>query len=89
MMEYNLAKELPKNQDQLAWFYNGIDCFITHEVLTELSAQLTAAPASVNDTYRFALAKQAPIMEMELRGIAVSPFKRDRVFASLSPMRFE
>ena len=82
-MEYNLARELPRNQDQLAWFYNGIDCLITHEIYTKLAAQLESAPASVRDTYIFALQKQAPIMEMELRGIAISPFKRERLIREL------
>jgi len=83
MTEFNLACDLPKNQDQLAWFYNGIDCLVTHEVLSELSVQLSEAESCVRDTYAFALAKQAPIMEMELRGIAVSPFKKERVLREL------
>ena len=76
-MELNLATHLPRNQDEIAWMYNGIDCLITHEVLEELKPQ--AFHPDIVRTYRFALAKQAPIMEMEMRGIAVNPIRLKRV----------
>ena len=84
-MEYDLSKDLPKNQDELAWFYNGIDCLITAEILPKLKQELK--PCNVRDTYEFALAKQAPIMEMELRGIAVDEFARLKFVKRLSAER--
>ena len=76
-MEINLATHLPRNQDEIAWMYNGIDCLITSEVLNELKSQ--TLDAGVAETYKFALAKQAPIMEMEMRGIAINPVRFSRV----------
>lgn len=76
-MELNLSTHLPRNQDEIAWMYNGIDCLITEEILPKLKAQATHP--DVHNTYTFALAKQAPIMEMEMRGIGVNPIRRTKV----------
>ena len=56
-MEYNLATELPKNKDQLAWFYNGIDCLITYEILEELKEQLTNEPDNVRGNLRICISQ--------------------------------
>lgn len=50
------------------WIYNGLDCCITLEVLQELRPQLDEITRPV---YLHALAMQAPILEMQCRGVLV------------------
>jgi DNA polymerase I-like protein with 3'-5' exonuclease and polymerase domains len=53
--------------------YNTLDCCLTHEIFTTLSAQMPAAQPA----YNFELAQQAPVLEMMLRGFAVNPGARE------------
>lgn len=53
--------------------YNAMDCCLTHEVFSTLSAQLPAA----SPAYSFELALQAPVLEMMLRGFRVDPSARE------------
>ena len=50
------------------WIYNGLDCTVTFDVLEALLPQLDDDTAH---TYRQALAMQAPIFEITLRGVRV------------------
>lgn len=47
--------------------YNGLDCCLTHEIFSTLSAQMPAAAPA----YGFELALQAPVLEMMLRGFRI------------------
>ena len=50
--------------------YNGLDSCVTLKVLGELLPQLNKVTSRV---YEFELALQAPILEMECRGVRVDP----------------
>jgi DNA polymerase-1 len=62
--------------DHALWAYNGLDCCITHEVLTALLPQLNETTAS---TYRFSRRLQGPILEMNTRGLLVDQERREEV----------
>lgn len=62
--------------DEASWIYNGLDCCVTFEIFDELSSQLSSEPSNVLDTYQFALDKQAPVMEMSMRGLRVDETSR-------------
>jgi len=53
--------------------YNALDCALTHEIFTKLSAQMPQA----EPTYGFERAMQAPVLEMMLRGFRVDPGARE------------
>lgn len=57
--------------DEASWIYNGLDCCVTFEVYEALEEELNASPDNVRYTYEMALAKQAPILEMSMRGLRV------------------
>ncbi len=84
MTVYDLTRAVPRNKDEVAWFYNGIDCLVTYELFTDLHEQIERAPSEVGWTYRFALQKQVPIMEMELRGVRMSPAQVARLLKRLT-----
>ncbi len=52
--------------------YNGLDCMLTLEIFEELSKQFNQEPIS----YQFALALQAPILEIMLRGFCIDETER-------------
>jgi DNA polymerase-1 len=58
------------------WLYNGLDCCITLEVFHAIHPQLDEITRPV---YEHALAMQAPILEMECRGIRVDDEARGQV----------
>jgi DNA polymerase-1 len=58
------------------WIYNGLDCCITLEVLNALLSQLDNHTAA---TYEFSRALQAPVLEMNTRGVLVDEEERWRV----------
>jgi hypothetical protein len=60
------------------WIYNGLDCCITLEVLDALLPQLDNLTAA---TYEFSRALQAPVLEMNTRGVLVDEEERWRVVA--------
>lgn len=58
----------PSSETELLHIYNALDCCITLEVLNALISQLDEVSSK---TYEFSLALQAPILEMECRGVLV------------------
>lgn len=69
--------------DEASWIYNGLDCCVTFEIFERLQEELAASPENVRYTYEMALAKQAPILEMSMRGILVDEAARKKSVALL------
>ena len=67
--------------------YNGLDCCVTLEVYEELMKELADSPQEVKGTYRDALRKQAPFMEMAMRGIKVSPEAKRKAIENFEETR--
>lgn len=67
----NLAEH---DGDEQYWIYNGLDCVVTADVLQALLSQ---ADDVALRTYEFSKALQAPVLEMNLRGMLVN--KRARM----------
>lgn len=63
------------------WIYNGLDCCLTHEIDREI---LSVADPITLAVYNRSLAMQAPILEMNMRGILIDLEERDKTIASLS-----
>lgn len=68
-----------RTQTERDFIYNGLDCCITHEVLTAQLSQLDSVTA---ETYAFSKALQAPVLEMKLRGVKVDLARRSEVIDS-------
>lgn len=66
------------NKDETHWVYNGLDCCVTEEVWRNLRAEVDTVALS---TYEFSKALQAPVLEMNLRGILVNQRERHRIIA--------
>ena len=66
---------LPENHQ----LYNGLDCMMTLEIYEELKREFNQEPIS----YRFALALQAPVLEIMLRGFAIDETERRALAARL------
>jgi DNA polymerase-1 len=64
----NLSSETEK-----LWAYNGLDCCLTHEIFSVLEPQLDE---HTRETYAFSKALQAPILEMNMRGVLIDQVKR-------------
>jgi DNA polymerase-1 len=56
--------------------YNGLDCAITHEVLSAILPQLDEV---TGNTYDFSRSLQGPCLEMRLRGILVDHARKNEV----------
>lgn len=69
----------PQSETERLWIYNGLDCCVTHEVCTELLPQLDNITGA---TYALSLALQAPVMEMNLRGVLIDEPARLRAIKS-------
>jgi DNA polymerase I len=65
----------PRSETERLWIYNGLDCCVTLEVLEAILPQLDNLTAS---TYALSLALQAPVLEMNLRGVLVDETERAR-----------
>jgi DNA polymerase I len=63
------------------WIYNGLDCCLTYEIDDELESVMDPI---ARGTYEMSLALQAPILEMNMRGILVDEVERERAIKSLS-----
>ncbi len=50
------------------WIYNGLDCCLTHEIFEVIEKELDP---STRATYEFSKALQAPILEMNMRGVKI------------------
>lgn len=59
--------------------YNGLDCCVTLEVFNEIEPQLDELTSA---TYAFSRALQAPVLEMNMRGILVDQVSRAEVLHS-------
>lgn len=71
------------SEDEVSWIYNGLDCCVTAEVYGVLKTQLYEDLPNVREVYETALAKQAPIMEMSMRGMRVDSFGAANAITSL------
>lgn len=67
--------------DEQRWIYNGLDSVITAEVLQALLAQ---ADNVALHTYEFSKALQAPVLEMNLRGLRVNKKRKMQVIADIT-----
>ena len=70
---------IPK-RDKLP-LYNGLDCLICREVFDEIHPLLDETSAAI---YRFSRALQAPVLEIDLRGVLVDSFQRAKMIRQLS-----
>lgn len=61
--------------DTTEWVYNALDCAVTHEVFQKLSPQLDTTACK---TYAFSKALQAPILEMQCRGVLIDQAAREK-----------
>lgn len=64
------------NNDETYWLYNGFDCCVTEEIFRNL---YPLTDATARKTYEFSKALQAPILEMNLRGLRVNKRRKARV----------
>lgn len=80
-LDRNLLRTL--TPDETSWVYNGLDCCVTFEIYEKLMESMEQAGPDVHKTYEEALAKQAPFMEMSLRGLKVDEPARKRTIKSL------
>lgn len=62
--------------DENHWLYNSIDCCVTLEIFNELNATIDS---TARQTYEFSKALQAPVLEMNLRGLLVNQQRRRAV----------
>lgn len=62
------------------WVYNGFDCCLTHEIDSTLDEVMDPI---AQGTYQLSLALQAPVLEMNMRGVLCDVEERDRAIASL------
>jgi DNA polymerase-1 len=64
------------SSDDASHIYNGLDCCVTFEVYERLAEEIAASPENVQHTYNMAIAKQAPFLDISLRGILVDEESR-------------
>jgi len=65
----------PSYETERLWIYNGLDCCVTLEVLEAILPQLDNSTSS---TYALSRALQAPVLEMNLRGVRIDEHERRR-----------
>ena len=68
------------SSDETYWLYNGFDCCVTKEIFDNLYA-LTDETA--RGTYEFSKALQAPVLEMNLRGLLVNQRRKNKVIREM------
>lgn len=68
------------DSDEQYWLYNGFDCCVTEEVLRALLSQ---ADDTALHTYEFSKALQAPVLEMNMRGLRVDKRRKMRVIIDI------
>lgn len=66
--------------DEGYWVYNGLDCVVTADVLNALLPQLDD---TARRTYEFSLALQAPVLEMNMRGLLVNRRRKFKVIREM------
>lgn len=65
--------QLQLSPDENHWVYNGLDNCLTLEIFNELSATIDE---TARRTYEFSLALQAPVLEMNMRGVLINQNRR-------------
>lgn len=65
--------------DQEHWLYNGLDCCVTREVFDVIAPQMDEI---AQGTYNFSRSLQAPVLEMNTRGLLVDQERRSQVIRS-------
>ncbi len=70
----NDRENLPKKGSHAYWVYNGLDCCVTMEVFDQISSQLDSNTSHV---YEFEKKLQAPVLEMNGKGILIDKVKRN------------
>ncbi len=66
--------------DETYWTYNGLDCCVTYDVLEALLSQVDSVALA---TYEFSKALQAPVLEMNLRGMLVNKSARAKLLIEM------
>lgn len=74
------SEQLPRGDTESLWIYNGLDCCLTFEVFEEIEPQLNEITRPI---YEEALAMQAPLLEMMLRGVKIDRTTVSKVIAQL------
>jgi DNA polymerase I len=69
----------PKLETERLWVYNGLDCCVTLEVLEQLLPQLDNLTAA---TYSLSRDLQAPVLEMNMRGVLIDEQARTTAIAN-------
>ncbi len=69
----------PSGETEKLWVYNGLDTAVTFEVFDAIEAQLDNQSRTI---YEFSKALQAPVLEMNMRGILVDQTRRSEVLES-------
>ncbi len=64
------------DNDTSYWLYNGLDAAVTLDIFDNLHPM---TDASTRGTYEFSKALQAPVLEMNLRGLAVNQRRKAKV----------
>jgi DNA polymerase-1 len=73
-----LHKGMVLPESERLWIYNGLDCCVTLEVFEAMEPQLDNL---TGNTYALSRALQAPVLEMNLRGVLVDETARQRAIA--------
>lgn len=68
------------DSDETYWLYNGLDCVVTADVLQSLMSQVDNTALR---TYEFSKSLQAPVLEMNLRGLRVNKKRKLQVIADI------
>jgi DNA polymerase-1 len=75
----DLTPDSLSGETEKLWVYNGLDCCVTLEVFQVLEPQIDN---QTRNTYEFSKSLQAPVLEMNMRGIKVDKAKRGEVLDS-------
>ena len=78
MKIHSTATDTPNGHTESLWVYNGLDCMLTLEIFQAIEPQLDN---TTRTTYEFRKDLQAPVLEMNMRGIRVDTARRDAVIA--------
>lgn len=68
----------PPSETERLWIYNGLDCCVTLEVLESMLPQLDNM---TEGTYSLSRSLQAPVLEMNMRGVLVDETERQKAIA--------
>jgi DNA polymerase-1 len=77
MIIWRTTEPQPNSPALLEQIYNALDCCVTMEVFEAIEPQLNEITSA---TYEFELALQAPILEMELRGVKIDLKAKEEIY---------